>query len=114
MVCGLFSHRHWQILFSQCQWTSTYNDAVSANDIRTIQEERKAPGLGIEVNLVGQHSSQQYRHSGQHLQAIESGKAEEGGCRKLAQTKYQENTQSVGPKNLDNAKNAPSPVQSSS
>jgi len=47
----------------------------------------------MEVNPAGQHSSQQYRYSGQHLQAIESGKAGEGGRCKLAQTKYQENTQ---------------------
>ena len=75
-------------------WTPSTNDSVSANVIRTIQEERKASGLGIEVNPAGQHSSQQYRYSGQqqHSQAIESGKARRRRRRQLAHPKHQENT----------------------
>ena len=65
-------------------WTPACNDTASTNVIRAIQEERKATGLDIEVNLVGQHSRQQYRHSGQHLQTIESCKVGERGRSKLA------------------------------
>jgi len=35
-----------------------------------MQEERKAPGLGIEVNPAGQHSSQQYKHSDQQQHSL--------------------------------------------
>jgi len=38
-------------------WTLSTNDTVSANIIWAIQEERKAPGPGIEVNPADQHSS---------------------------------------------------------
>jgi len=74
-------------------WTLSTNDTVSA-DVWAIKEEGKAPGIDIEVNLAGQHSGQQYRHSGQqqHPQVIKSGKARRRRRCQLAQTKSQENT----------------------
>jgi len=37
-------------------WTPSYNETASTNVIRAIQEGRKAPGLGIEVNTVASNT----------------------------------------------------------